>query len=112
MVQLRPSRHERAAVGLRTRPGLTKSTALDGHRYDIACGQVDIGNAATNVTEAMAEGVLQSNGTNWTSVAARDDAHRSRVAGPRERDRPLRPAVQSAADPSTAEESEESHAST
>ena len=35
--------------------GLTKSTALDGRPYDIACGQIDIGNAATDMTTAMAE---------------------------------------------------------
>jgi NAD(P)-dependent dehydrogenase (short-subunit alcohol dehydrogenase family) len=43
--------------------GLTKSTALDGRRYDIACGQIDIGNAATEMTERMAAGILQANGT-------------------------------------------------
>jgi len=43
--------------------GLTKSTALDGRAYDIACGQIDIGNAATPMTERMAKGVLQPNGT-------------------------------------------------
>src|SRR5207249_7802822 len=43
--------------------GLTKSTALDGRAYDIACGQVDIGNAATEMTERMKSGVPQPNGT-------------------------------------------------
>jgi NAD(P)-dependent dehydrogenase (short-subunit alcohol dehydrogenase family) len=43
--------------------GLTKSTALDGRRYDIACGQIDIGNAATELTDAMERGVPQANGT-------------------------------------------------
>src|SRR5438094_6876780 len=43
--------------------GLTRSTSLDGRAYDIACGQVDIGNAATEMTERMAEGVPQANGT-------------------------------------------------
>jgi NAD(P)-dependent dehydrogenase (short-subunit alcohol dehydrogenase family) len=43
--------------------GLTKSIALDGRPYDIACGQIDIGNAATEMTERMTEGVLQANGT-------------------------------------------------
>jgi NAD(P)-dependent dehydrogenase (short-subunit alcohol dehydrogenase family) len=43
--------------------GLTKSTALDGRPYDIACGQIDIGNAATDLTTAMAEGVLQADGS-------------------------------------------------
>jgi hypothetical protein len=43
--------------------GLTKATALDGRAHDIACGQIDIGNAATELTEAMADGVLQPDGT-------------------------------------------------
>jgi NAD(P)-dependent dehydrogenase (short-subunit alcohol dehydrogenase family) len=43
--------------------GLTKSTALDGRKYDIACGQIDIGNAETEMTARMKEGVLQANGT-------------------------------------------------
>jgi NAD(P)-dependent dehydrogenase (short-subunit alcohol dehydrogenase family) len=43
--------------------GLTKSTSLDGRAHDIACGQVDIGNAATPMTEAMAKGVLQPDGS-------------------------------------------------
>ncbi len=43
--------------------GLTKSTSLDGRAYDIACGQIDIGNAATDMTARMASGVLQPNGT-------------------------------------------------
>ena len=43
--------------------GLTKSTSLDGREYDIACGQIDIGNAATDMTARMAEGVPQANGT-------------------------------------------------
>ena len=42
--------------------GLTKSTALDGRAYDIACGQIDIGNAATPMTEKMKSGVLQPSG--------------------------------------------------
>jgi NAD(P)-dependent dehydrogenase (short-subunit alcohol dehydrogenase family) len=42
--------------------GLTKSTALDGRKYNIACGQIDIGNAATAMTERMPKGVLQGNG--------------------------------------------------
>jgi NAD(P)-dependent dehydrogenase (short-subunit alcohol dehydrogenase family) len=40
--------------------GLTKSTALDGRRYRIACGQIDIGNAATDLTKDMAAGILQA----------------------------------------------------
>jgi NAD(P)-dependent dehydrogenase (short-subunit alcohol dehydrogenase family) len=43
--------------------GLTKSTALDGRKYDIACGQIDIGNAATPLTERMSKGVPQPNGS-------------------------------------------------
>jgi NAD(P)-dependent dehydrogenase (short-subunit alcohol dehydrogenase family) len=43
--------------------GLTKSTSLDCRKYDIACGQVDIGNAATPMTERMKKGVPQPNGT-------------------------------------------------
>lgn len=43
--------------------GLTKSTALDGRAYDIACGQIDIGNAATDMTSKMATGVLQADGS-------------------------------------------------
>jgi NAD(P)-dependent dehydrogenase (short-subunit alcohol dehydrogenase family) len=43
--------------------GLTKSTSLDGRKYDIACGQIDIGNAATEMTERMTSGVPQANGT-------------------------------------------------
>src|SRR5262249_15885221 len=42
--------------------GLTKSTALDGRQYDIACGQIDVGNADTEMTERMAKGILQPNG--------------------------------------------------
>ena len=42
--------------------GLTKSASLDGRKYDIACGQIDIGNAATDMTERMQNGVLQANG--------------------------------------------------
>jgi NAD(P)-dependent dehydrogenase (short-subunit alcohol dehydrogenase family) len=43
--------------------GLTKSTSLDGRKYNIACGQIDIGNAATEMTAKMTEGVPQANGT-------------------------------------------------
>jgi len=43
--------------------GLTKATSLDGRPYDIACGQIDIGNAATDMTERMARGVPQADGT-------------------------------------------------
>ena len=42
--------------------GLTKSTSLDGRKYDIACGQIDIGNAATELTEKIGTGVQQANG--------------------------------------------------
>ena len=43
--------------------GLTKSTALDGRKHDIACGQIDIGNATTPMTRRMAGGVPQADGT-------------------------------------------------
>ena len=42
--------------------GLTKSLSLDGRKYDIACGQIDIGNAATEMAARMAKGVPQANG--------------------------------------------------
>lgn len=42
--------------------GLTKATSLEGRAWDIACGQIDIGNAATEMTERMARGILQANG--------------------------------------------------
>lgn len=42
--------------------GLTKSTSLDGRKHDIACGQIDIGNAATEMAAPMARGVSQANG--------------------------------------------------
>jgi NAD(P)-dependent dehydrogenase (short-subunit alcohol dehydrogenase family) len=43
--------------------GLTRSTSLDGRRYTIACGQIDVGNAATEMTDRMADGVLQADRT-------------------------------------------------
>lgn len=42
--------------------GLTKATALDGRKYNIACGQIDIGNAATDMTQRMENGLLQAHG--------------------------------------------------
>ncbi len=51
--------------------GLTRSTALDGRRHGIACGQIDIGNAATEMTERMAAGVIQADGS--TRVEPRMD---------------------------------------
>jgi NAD(P)-dependent dehydrogenase (short-subunit alcohol dehydrogenase family) len=51
--------------------GLTRSTSLDGRKYDIACGQIDIGNAATEMTERMSGGVLQASGV--TAVEPRMD---------------------------------------
>ncbi|MCC7010158.1 MAG: SDR family oxidoreductase [Acidobacteria bacterium] len=42
--------------------GLTKSTSLDGRTHDIACGQIDIGNAATDMTVRMSAGIVQANG--------------------------------------------------
>src|SRR6185436_2901367 len=59
--------------------GLTKSTSLDGRAYDIACGQIDIGNAATEMTARMAQGIRQANGT--TMVEPRMDVeHVARAA--------------------------------
>jgi NAD(P)-dependent dehydrogenase (short-subunit alcohol dehydrogenase family) len=43
--------------------GLTKSTSLDGRPYSIACGQIDVGNAATEMTDRMADGVRQADGS-------------------------------------------------
>ena len=43
--------------------GLTKTASLDGRKYSIAVGQIDIGNAATDMTQAMQTGILQANGT-------------------------------------------------
>jgi NAD(P)-dependent dehydrogenase (short-subunit alcohol dehydrogenase family) len=58
--------------------GLTKSTALDGRKHDIACSQIDIGNAATELTERMERGVPQANGS--TMVEPRMDvAHVGRA---------------------------------
>ena len=56
--------------------GLTKSTSLDGRKYDIACGQIDIGNAATDMTARMAKGVPQADGESasnhdWMSSTSR-----------------------------------------
>ncbi|WP_061934538.1 SDR family oxidoreductase [Aureimonas sp. AU22] len=54
--------------------GLTKSTALDGRKYDIACGQIDIGNAASDMTAAMSAGVMQADGR-IASEPTMDPAH-------------------------------------
>jgi NAD(P)-dependent dehydrogenase (short-subunit alcohol dehydrogenase family) len=43
--------------------GLTKSTALDGRKYDIACGQIDVGNAFTEMAARMKDGVMQADGS-------------------------------------------------
>jgi NAD(P)-dependent dehydrogenase (short-subunit alcohol dehydrogenase family) len=56
--------------------GLTKSTALDGRNFDIACGQIDIGNASTDMTKKMAAGVMQANG----SLAAEATIDASHIA--------------------------------
>jgi NAD(P)-dependent dehydrogenase (short-subunit alcohol dehydrogenase family) len=58
--------------------GLTRSTSLDGRKYDIACGQIDIGNAASELTERMAQGVPQANGT-ITAEPVMDVAHVARA---------------------------------
>ncbi|MBR8274523.1 SDR family oxidoreductase [Burkholderia cenocepacia] len=54
--------------------GITKSLALDGRRYNIACGQIDIGNAATALTERMTQGVPQADGS-LAPEARMDVAH-------------------------------------
>ena len=71
----RPHHQQRLDLGLRAallgavrtatkrHHGLTRSTALDCRRYNIACGQIDIGNAATEMTERMAAGVIQADGS-------------------------------------------------
>jgi NAD(P)-dependent dehydrogenase (short-subunit alcohol dehydrogenase family) len=43
--------------------GLTRAIALEGRRYDIACGQIDVGNAATEMTDAIGRGALQADGS-------------------------------------------------
>ena len=53
--------------------GLTKSIALDGRAFNIACGQLDIGNAATEMTDRMAAGIIQADGT--TKVEPRMDVN-------------------------------------
>jgi len=53
--------------------GLTKTAALDGRKYNIAVGQIDIGNAATSMTTRMADGILQANGE--TMVEPRMDVN-------------------------------------
>lgn len=57
--------------------GLTRSTSLEGRQYDIACGQIDIGNAATDLAQRMARGVPQANG----QVAAEPLMDLDHVAG-------------------------------
>ena len=54
--------------------GLTKSTSLDGRAFDIACGQIDIGNAASDMTKRMSAGILQANG-DIMSEPTMDTAH-------------------------------------
>ena len=90
----RPDHQQRLDLGPRPRPqsapytatkhaitGLTESTALDGRAYDIACGQIDIGNAATDMTASDGEGCSGQRSTpssrRWTSanVAARGRLH-------------------------------------
>jgi NAD(P)-dependent dehydrogenase (short-subunit alcohol dehydrogenase family) len=58
--------------------GLTKSSSLDGRRFNIACGQIDIGNAATDMTVTFATGVLQANGQSATEPRL-DVAHVARA---------------------------------
>jgi NAD(P)-dependent dehydrogenase (short-subunit alcohol dehydrogenase family) len=60
--------------------GLTRATSLDGRAYDIACGQIDIGNAATDMVSPMIQGTLQANGSVATEpTIAVEDVARSVV---------------------------------
>jgi hypothetical protein len=67
--QRRAHHQQRVDFGARPAPQLgslhvdTKSTSLDGRKYDIACGQIDIGNAHTELAARMANGVPQANGS-------------------------------------------------
>ena len=54
--------------------GLTKSTSLDGRAFNICCGQIDIGNAATEMTERMRSGIPQANGTVMVEPTMNSDA--------------------------------------
>ena len=54
--------------------GLTKTISLDGRKYDIACSQIDVGNAMTELAARMAKGVKQANGT--IAVEAMMDVNR------------------------------------
>lgn len=58
--------------------GFTKATALDGRAFNIACGQIDIGNAATEMTAHMKAGVLQANGA-WIAEPTIDLEHVARA---------------------------------
>ncbi|HKV44478.1 MAG TPA: SDR family oxidoreductase [bacterium] len=58
--------------------GLTKATALDGRKYDIVCGQIDIGNAATDMTARMEKGVVQADGS-LRAEPRMDPAHVARA---------------------------------
>ena len=58
--------------------GLTKSTALDGRAFDIACGQIDIGNAATDMGSGAASGAAQADGTRATRAG---DGRQPKSAG-------------------------------
>ena len=59
--------------------GLTKSTSLDGRAFDIACGQIDIGNAATDMASGAATGAAQADGS--VQHRAVDGRRRSRTCG-------------------------------
>ena len=54
--------------------GLTKSTSLDGRAYNICCGQIDIGNAATEMTQRMRTGIPQANGAVMVEPTMNSDA--------------------------------------
>ena len=59
----RPGRAQRPNRDEASITGLTKATSLDGRGYDIACGQIDIGNAATDLTASISAGALQPDGS-------------------------------------------------
>jgi len=60
--------------------GLTRSISLDGRKYNIACGQIDIGNAATALTAGLSDGALQANGTMMVEPSI-DVAHVAEAVG-------------------------------
>ena len=92
----RPMRRARTARPIpppNTPSPATRTTSLDGRKYDIACSQIDIGNAATEMTERMTKGVLQPNGEMMVEprmdVAACGQCHRAYRQSAAGRQRPF-----------------------